>query len=64
LYEPTDAKGLARTIDGVLLDRTVLSKFRQLAWQLGQDRYNWDKEKYNLLALVGNTLGVKDPVPR
>jgi glycosyltransferase involved in cell wall biosynthesis len=65
LYEPTDAKGLAMTIDQQLLDRPRLKNMRQVAWQLGQDRYNWDREKYNLLAIVGTTLGVKDsPLPR
>ncbi len=56
LYEPTDAKGLGRTIDGLLLNRALLSKFRQLAWQLGQDQYNWDTEKNKFLAVVANTL--------
>jgi glycosyltransferase involved in cell wall biosynthesis len=60
LYEPTDSKGLAMTIDQYLLDRSRLKNMRQLAWRLGQDRYNWDNEKYNLLAVVGTTLGVKN----
>ena len=58
LYEPNDAKGLARIVDQHLLDRRRLSRLRQLAWQLGQDRYNWDKEKHNLLTVVGDALNV------
>jgi glycosyltransferase involved in cell wall biosynthesis len=59
LYEPADAKELAMTIDQHLLDRPRLRKLRQLAWQLGQDRYNWDREKDNLLAIVRTTLDAK-----
>jgi glycosyltransferase involved in cell wall biosynthesis len=56
LYEPNDSKSLAHSLDQLFLDPVALRKARQAAWRLGQDQYNWDREKNPFLTAVHEAL--------
>ncbi len=45
-----DPKSIAAAIDRWAFDNVALEDARRSAWQLGQDRYNWDVEKRRFLA--------------
>jgi glycosyltransferase involved in cell wall biosynthesis len=52
LYEPLDATSLAHSLDKLLCDPQQLVQARNRAWQLGQQRYNWDIEKHKFLSML------------
>ena len=49
--EPED---LAEAVQSLLGDEERHRMARQAAWQAGEERYNWDVEKQNLLSLLAN----------
>ena len=54
---PVDAPaGLATALDTLLGDPEALASARTAAWQLGQERFNWDLEQDNLLGCVSTAL--------
>ncbi len=57
LYEPGDWRGLARLLDRILSDPQELRRRRELAWNLGRQTFNWDREKERFLGVVGAILG-------
>jgi glycosyltransferase involved in cell wall biosynthesis len=56
LYPIDDADALARAIDKWLLDDITLKNARVAAWEFGQTRYNWEREKEQFLGQVHNIL--------
>jgi glycosyltransferase involved in cell wall biosynthesis len=52
LYGGDDPVGLARLLDRVLGDCEALAAARARAWRLGQERYNWDRERLTLLSCL------------
>ena len=56
LYPQADAPALAKAMDAVLGDPQRLAALRRQAWQLGQQRYNWDLEQAKVLAVVSHCL--------
>lgn len=56
LFGLGDTDALAETIDGLLGEPGNLAAARQTAWRLGQERFNWDREKTVLLDLVAGAL--------
>jgi len=59
LYSVDDEDELAQQLDALLLSSETLSKSRQLAWGLGQGRYNWDVEQEFLLNNIKLLLNCK-----
>jgi glycosyltransferase involved in cell wall biosynthesis len=55
-YEPGDAEALAAGLRKWFIDRDSLDRARQLAWDLGTSRYNWDREKKTFLAEVNRVI--------
>jgi glycosyltransferase involved in cell wall biosynthesis len=58
VYPRDDPAALAELIDGLLGDPKRLAAYRALAWQLGQDRYSWEKEEGRLLDAVAGCLAL------
>ncbi len=58
LYPPGDSAAMAEAIDRVLSDPAGLERRRQAAWDLGRNRFNWDREKGKFLQLVADVLAV------
>ncbi|MEL6977674.1 MAG: hypothetical protein AAGM38_03220 [Pseudomonadota bacterium] len=58
--EPDD---LARGLDALLCDPERLAAARRAAFRLGQERFNWDREKQALQALARGVLGAAAPAP-
>lgn len=56
IYRTDDAADLARVLDQLLLDPTALPAARRRAFELGQDRFNWDREKETLVSIVSRAL--------
>ena len=52
LYPRGDPAALAELIDRLLGDPTRLATARALAWGLGQERYNWERERPTLVACL------------
>ena len=52
LYPIDDPMALAALIDRLLGDANGLAASRTQAWRLGQERYNWERERRALLAAV------------
>jgi glycosyltransferase involved in cell wall biosynthesis len=53
LYPREDAAALAQLIDRILGNATRLAARRAQSWRLGQKRYNWDRERSQLVEAVG-----------
>jgi glycosyltransferase involved in cell wall biosynthesis len=56
LYETGDAPSLATQLDGILAHPDRLAAMRVRAFQLGQERFNWQVEQAKLIACVEQTL--------
>jgi glycosyltransferase involved in cell wall biosynthesis len=56
LYDPDSSEQLAHAVDALLLDHEKLTRARSEAWNLGQNRYNWEHERGALLATVERVL--------
>ena len=56
LYITDDADSLARALDSLLGDPTVLAAARAAAFRLGRTRFNWDMERAKLLDKIGAVL--------
>ena len=56
LYHVDTSAGLATALDTLLGDPEALASARTAAWQLGQERFNWDLEQDNLLGRVSAAL--------
>jgi len=52
LFRVDDADNLAAVLDSLLTNPAALAAARRAAWRLGQERYNWDLEKNNLLNTI------------
>jgi hypothetical protein len=48
LYPGDDPSVLAQLLDGLLGDASRLAAARVQAWRLGQERYNWERERPTL----------------
>jgi FkbM family methyltransferase len=53
LYARDDPAALARLLDRLLGDADRLAAARAQAWRLGQERYNWERERDVLIEAVG-----------
>jgi FkbM family methyltransferase len=53
VYPRNDPAALAQHFDRLLANPARLSAARAQAWQLGRDRYNWERERGLLLEAVG-----------
>ena len=56
VYPQQDARVLAEKMDELLLSPFRLASARRAAWQLGQERFNWDSDQAILLRVVDATL--------
>jgi glycosyltransferase involved in cell wall biosynthesis len=56
LYETGDAASLATQLDSILANSERLAAMRVRAFQLGQERFNWQVEQAKLIARVKQTL--------
>jgi glycosyltransferase involved in cell wall biosynthesis len=56
LYAVDDDLQLAQRMDYALENPSRLAAARKHAWRLGQERYNWDREKQFMLDLVANSM--------
>jgi hypothetical protein len=61
LYETGRAASLAAQIDDVLQNPDRLAAMRLRAYQLGQERFNWEVEQSKLIARVRQTLAAPTP---
>ena len=52
IYPRDDPAALAELLDRLLGDATRLAASRALAWRLGQERYNWERERGQLVEVV------------
>jgi glycosyltransferase involved in cell wall biosynthesis len=59
LYPRDDPAALGQLLDALLSDPAPLAAARARAWRLGQERYNWEMERSNLIACLPSK-----PVPR
>jgi glycosyltransferase involved in cell wall biosynthesis len=60
---PLDPVKLGEAMDELLLDPTRLSAARFAAWQLGQQRFNWDSEQRALLKRVSAAFAAQRKTP-
>jgi glycosyltransferase involved in cell wall biosynthesis len=60
LYPVDDPDVLASILDQLLSDPDRLYAARAEAYQLGRERYNWDKEKRILIDTVWRSIGFKE----
>lgn len=51
-----DPKQIAKQLDDLFSDSSALQRLRALAWQLGQERYNWEIEQNLFLQQVKTAL--------
>lgn len=63
VYTPGDADALAARLEPFVNDRGKLLEAQEAAWQAGQQRYNWDREREVFLGAVGGALGVPSLAP-
>lgn len=56
LYPADNPAGLASELDMLLGDPAALAAARDVAWRLGQERFNWDVERVELLKLISGSL--------
>jgi glycosyltransferase involved in cell wall biosynthesis len=59
VYRADEPEDLARALDLLLLSPGNLLAARAAAWQLGQTKFSWDREKERLIACVDEALGVR-----
>jgi glycosyltransferase involved in cell wall biosynthesis len=60
IYRREDPAALADLLDRFLGDAAPLAASRALAWRLGQERYNWERERGQLVEVVARVgLGVQ-----
>lgn len=52
LFPASDAKALAGLLDRFLYNADRLAAARRHAWELGQNRFNWDQQKVELLETI------------
>lgn len=52
LFPPSDAEALAGLLDRFLYNADRLAAARRHAWELGQNRFNWDQQKVKLLETI------------
>ena len=52
-----DPDKIAQVLDDLAMDVTTLTAAKREAWNQGQTRFNWDKEKKRFLQSVEQTLG-------
>lgn len=52
IYQRDNPQSLADALDDLLLDPERLADTRKAAFEIGQTRYNWERESKRLLALV------------
>jgi glycosyltransferase involved in cell wall biosynthesis len=62
LYDPDSPEQLASAVDGLLLGQDRLAHARSEAWHLGQNRYNWERERVTLVAAVERALALSSSV--
>lgn len=55
-FAVNDAHSLAAAMDAILLNPKRLAAARIHAWHLGQEHFNWDREKAKFLGLVNQAL--------
>jgi hypothetical protein len=55
-YRPGDVGEMAARVGPWIADRAALDRARRAAWDAGEARFNWDREKARFLALVDRTL--------
>ena len=60
LYPAGDADGLAEVLDCWFAKPAALAEARAAAWNLGQNRFNWDIEQLGFLMEVSNALRKRD----
>lgn len=53
IYRREDPTALAQLLDGLLGDAPRLAGSRAQVWHLGQERYNWEREREQLVEAVG-----------
>jgi hypothetical protein len=53
LFPRDDPNALAGLLDRLLGDTARLAAARAQAWRLGQERYNWERERRHLVEAVG-----------
>jgi glycosyltransferase involved in cell wall biosynthesis len=56
LYSRGDPAALAALLDRLLCDPARLAATRARAWQLGQQRYNWERERGRLMEAIADVL--------
>jgi glycosyltransferase involved in cell wall biosynthesis len=59
MYTPGDVAGLAAALDRWTSDASALGHARAVAWQLGDERYNWEIEQRQFLRIVDGVLDVR-----
>jgi glycosyltransferase involved in cell wall biosynthesis len=64
IYPPGDARALAATLGAVIADRAKILDAQTAAWNAGQDRYNWDREREVFLAAFHEAAGLAPVAPR
>ena len=52
LFPASDAEALAGLLDRFLYNADRLAAARRHAWELGQNRFNWDRQKVELLETI------------
>jgi len=57
LYRAEDPTSLAAVIDRLLANAGAFAEIRGAAYELGQQRFNWEFEKYKLLHVVDSCFG-------
>ena len=62
LYRTEDAQDLAATLDALLRGPSRLAEGRARAYHLGAERFNWEKERSDLLTLAFNAIHCRDGV--
>jgi glycosyltransferase involved in cell wall biosynthesis len=58
-YEPGDVTRLAEHLQRWCVDRGALNIARRRAWDLGDQKFNWDLEKVNFVQLVEKVLSLR-----
>lgn len=61
-YNPGDIDGLVHALRVWVADRAVLETARRAAWQHGEERYNWDRERQQFLDVVRRALAARSDV--
>jgi glycosyltransferase involved in cell wall biosynthesis len=63
LYTRDNPAALAALLDGLLGDPARLAAARAQAWQLGRERYNWEREQGRLIDMVRRAIDMADGRP-